>query len=237
MLRTIQEKQEILSRLEPSRVVSGCLDDNQINRLIDIYNNSEKNYKNTGPTTVDFFPRKPPFPDWWLEIDQVIGNYIGEHKTFTTNFFEVKNPHILHNDDSIAVKPRLHKTVVIPLRITKPTRFAVFDQCYLDGPIKLRHGGTFGAKNHTAPAVYYNQDLTDNRELEYCTHQPFDKNIWQENFTHLPIERFWGLSVESILTWQPGDIIIFDTARIHCATDFLSQGIENKLGFSIFTGK
>ena len=31
--------------------------------------------------------------------------------------------------------------------------------------------------------------------------------------------------------------VIFDTARIHCATDFRKQGIKRKLGYSIFTHK
>ena len=127
--------------------------------------------------------------------------------------------------------------MVIPLEISKPTEFAIFDQCYLDGPVKLRHGGVPKNKNHDKPTTYYNTDLTDNSKLINYTGKDFDPDIWEEKFTHYGIEKFHGLSIESIVKWNPGDIIIFDTARIHCATDFRKQGITRKLGYSIFTAK
>ena len=69
------------------------------------------------------------------------------------------------------------------------------------------------------------------------TGKDFDEEIHNKFFTHLPIERFTGLTIECIVEWKPGDIIVFDTARIHCATDFLKHGITRKLGYSIFTAK
>ena len=81
--------------------------------------------------------------------------------------------------------PDLYKTVVIPMAIDKPTNFAVFDQCYLDGPVKLRHGGQPKHKNHDKPQVYYNQDLLDNSELIGYTGQMFDELLYNKYFTHL----------------------------------------------------
>ena len=237
MLRNDEEKQEILNRLEPTRVIKNCISVEMMDMLRGVYASSEKNFKNTGPITVDYFPRKPPYEDWWLTVDKLITPYIGKHSTFTTNFYEVEYPHILHNDDSIALKPRLHKTVVIPLEISEPTEFAIFDQCYLDGPVKLRHGGTPKNKNHDKTTTYYNTDITDNSKLINYTGKDFDPELWEDKFTHYGIEKFHGLSIESIVKWNPGDIIIFDTARIHCATDFRKQGIKRKLGYSIFTHK
>lgn len=242
MLRTPEEKSEILSRLSPSQHLPGVVPADMINMLMEVYNTSPKNKKPTGPITVDYYPRPESLAErgetlaeWWLKVDEFITPYIGEHNTFTTNFFEVTIPHILHNDDSVLLKPRLHKTIVIPLEIIKPSNFAVFDQCYLDGPVKLRHGGQFGGKTHDKPVVYYNNDLLDNSELEFYTGQDFDPDVHAKYFTHMPYRRFHGLSVESIMPWKPGDMIIFDTARIHCAADFTAQGIDKKIGFSIFT--
>lgn len=231
MFRTPEEKQEILSRLEPTHVYENVISDELLNKLIEAYETGEKNHKPTGPITVDYFPYKEEHTEWWIALDNILNEYIGEHLTFATNFFDVTQPHIIHNDDSVAKKPRLHKTVVVPLKISKPTKFAVFDQCYLDGPIKIRHG----SKNDESKPKYYNENLTDNSLLEFYTNSDFDKQVWADNFTHQPYIRYHGLSIESIVTWKPGDIIVFDTARLHCAADFKTQGIERKLGYSVFT--
>jgi len=234
MLRNNETKQEILSRLEPTKVIQNCLPKTLHHKLLDAYWTGDKNQKNTGPITVDYFPNKMEHTDWWLEVKEFITEYIGDHGCFASNFYHVKHPHVLHNDDSIRWVPRLHKTVVIPLEISAPTNFAVFDQCYLDGPVKLRHGGDPN-KNAEMRNTYYNQNLLDNSVLINYTGVEFDKDTWTKYFTHLPYERFYGLSVESIVTWNPGDIIIFDTARIHCASNFLQHGITEKIGYSIFT--
>ncbi len=234
MLRTNDEKNEILSRLESTKHYQNVVSQDLMNDLLLAWQSGPKNQKNTGPLTYDYYPNKDEHYDWWKKTDEFVTKYVGEHETFATNFYEVTQPHILHNDDSIRWVPRLHKTVVFPLQITKPTNFAVFDQCYLDGPVKLRHGGDPN-KNPQIRNVYYNQNLLDNSVLINYTGADFDKNTWEKYFTHLPYERFHGLSVESIVTWNPGDIIIFDTARIHCACNFSAQGIERKLGYSVFT--
>ena len=237
MLRTLEQKSDILARLEPTQHISGVVSEAQISELLEVYHTSEKTYKNTGPITVDYFPRRPPYPDWWLRLDEFITEFIGEHSAFSTNFYEVRQPHVLHNDDSVLLAPNLYKTVVIPLEVSKPTQFAVFDQTYLDGPVKLRHGGKFQGKTHDKPKTYYNQDLLSNTVLGGYTDCPFDHQTWQDNFSHMPYDRFHGLTMESLNVWQPGDLIVFDTARIHCGANFLAQGIDYKIGFSIFTSR
>lgn len=228
-MRTQQQKSEILARLQPTQVYENAIDALWLARLKTVWTDSEKNYKNTGPVTVDFWPERQQAPEWWLEFDQLLKSYVGEHGTFATNFFEVKKPHILHNDDNERLWPRLHKTVVIPMEVVKPTYFAVMDQCYLDGPVKIR------SRHKPAKRVYYNKDLTDNSVLYNYTGKDFDKSIYDKYFTHQPYDAFHGLSVERIAEWKPGNIIVFDTARIHTACNFLEHGIQSKLGFSVFT--
>ncbi len=237
MLRTEEQKQKILSRLEPTKVYQNVVPDDLMSELLEAWESGPKNHKNTGPVTYDYYPNKEEHTDWWIKTDKFITEFIGDHWTFATNFFKVDQPHILHNDDSVRWVPDLYKTVVIPMAIDKPTNFAIFDQCYLDGPVKLRHGGQPKHKNHDKPQVYYNQDLLDNSELIGYTGQMFDELLYNKYFTHLPIQRFTGLTVEQIVEWKPGDIIVFDTARIHCAANFLANGIKTKLGYSIFTAK
>ena len=229
-MRTTEQKQEILSRLEPTNVYENVINSSWISRLKTVFNDGKKTYKNTGPVTMDFFPEKEGYTEWFTEFNTLLRPFIGDNVgVFAANFFKVQKPHILHNDDSVVHVPRLHKTVVIPIEISKPSNFAVFDQCYLDGPVKIR------SRHKPAKNVYYNQDLYDNSKLINYTGQAFDETLYNKYFTHQDLDTFWGLSVEQIVPWKPGNIITFDTARIHSAVNFNAQGIEEKLGLSIFT--
>jgi len=44
-----------------------------------------------------------------------------------------------------------------------------------------------------------------------------------------------GFSIESSCDWVPGDVIVFDCVRLHCASNFLDNGIYKKIGLSLFT--
>jgi hypothetical protein len=37
------------------------------------------------------------------------------------------------------------------------------------------------------------------------------------------------------LKWKPTDALVFDSVRLHCASDFRKLNIQSKLGISIFT--
>lgn len=236
MLRTPEEKSEILSRLQPSESIAGVVSSDVRQMLLDVYHNSpDKIEKNTGPTVLDYDPNKNGWPEWARTVDELITPYIGEHQIYFANFFDVTYPHRIHNDDSIKKKPRMHKNCVIPLWIegAEHTHFATFDQCYLDGPVKVVHGAD--KQKIMASTKYYNEPLTDTAELEYYTGKDFDQVLWEKYFTHQGLNRFHGLSVEGMLKWQPGNLLIFDGARIHCAADFRKVGVTRKIGLSVFT--
>ena len=62
--------------------------------------------------------------------------------------------------------------------------------------------------------------------------QPFMK---EKYLTHLKDKWLEGLSFNSAHNWTPGNAIVFDCCRLHCASDFTKHQIKNKLGISIFT--
>lgn len=239
MLRTLNEKQEILNRLQPSKHHANVVTEQLRSLLLETFHNSpNKVKKNTGPVVLDWAPERHEREPWVEAVDDLVKKYLGDCNIYFMNFFDVSIPHIIHNDDSVKKKPRMHRNLVIPLWIDKniDTNFAVFDQCYLDGPIKVRTGKREAEnRNHASPQVYYNQDITDNSLLHFYTNKQFDYELYEQYFTHQPYKRFYGLSIESINRWRPGDLIEFDGARIHCAGDFLKQGIKRKIGLSIFT--
>ena len=50
-------------------------------------------------------------------------------------------------------------------------------------------------------------------------------------------EALHGLTVEKVVLMGTGNAIVFDMGRIHSASNFVAEGIEYKIGFSIFTAK
>ena len=64
---------------------------------------------------------------------------------------------------------------------------------------------------------------------------PFDESTRCTYLQHLKPKWLSGLTLWGTLDWSPGNALIFDSTRLHCASDFRQQGIVSKLGISIFT--
>ena len=64
--------------------------------------------------------------------------------------------------------------------------------------------------------------------------EDIDNHIKEKYLTHLKDEWLRGLSFNSAHHWKPGNTIVFDSCRLHCASDF-RKNVKNKLGISIFT--
>ena len=105
-----------------------------------------------------------------------------------------------------------------------------FNQCYYHGPSKFFNGDT------DVP-TYYNKQIYEYSEVEGVTNKDFDFNLYHDLFTHLKYKWLTGLSLQSTLEWKPTSILIFDSVRLHCASDFRKLGITSKLGISLFTRK
>ena len=77
------------------------------------------------------------------------------------------------------------------------------------------------------------QRITDYSKIVNYTDQPFDKEIYNRYLTHVPYENLHGLTVDRIVNWSPGDIIVFDRKQLHCA----SNEHDHKIGLSVFTNR
>lgn len=64
---------------------------------------------------------------------------------------------------------------------------------------------------------------------------PFDIELYQKYLTHQPYEDLTSLEVEHIIEWRPGDVISFDRTTLHCASNFLEQGVSEKMAMVMFT--
>ena len=87
MLRTEEQKQKILSRLEPTKVYQNVVPDDLMSELLEAWESGPKNHKNTGPVTYDYYPNKEEHTDWWIKTDKFITEFIGD-RLFATNFLK-----------------------------------------------------------------------------------------------------------------------------------------------------
>lgn len=230
-MRTDTQKKAITDRYESATLHKGIVNQGFIDYLLNQFHNSKHIEKNTGPVVMNYSPDREGLQEWFEPVQKFVDNLIGESLVWGSNIFRVEKPHIIHNDDYHEKIYDIFKTIVIPLEISKPTNFVVFDQYYLDGPVKCFKG------YENVPETYYNKILTDYSDIVGYTDEPFNKQIYNEYLTHVPYDALHGLTVESIVRWQPGDAITFDMGKLHSAVDFISQGIDYKIGYSIFTAK
>jgi hypothetical protein len=66
--------------------------------------------------------------------------------------------------------------------------------------------------------------------INYKPGEQFDPEIHAQYISHIPIEDLHGLTVERVVEWQPGAVIVFDRNQLHCA----ASGHNQKIGVSIF---
>jgi hypothetical protein len=70
-----------------------------------------------------------------------------------------------------------------------------------------------------------------NQIINFKPNQAFDQHLHQQYVSHIPIDDLHGLTVDQVVEWQPGSVIVFDRTQLHCA----ASGHEQKIGVSIFT--
>ena len=232
-MRTQEQIDNIKQRVQDPYDIKDFLSADEITHLINLYDldvqkaNTPAVYKNTGPITLDI---KPYLGDLVVSkfIDK-LAKEIGPFEITAGFFFKTNYPHIIHNDDTFELPDGVYKGITIPLKAygsDQVPKLCFFNQFYFHGPTKFFKG------DKNIP-TYYNQQVYDYNNVDGIVDQPFvDEHKY---FTHLKSKWLHGLSLQSAIDWIPTQAIIFDSVRLHCASDFRSLGIKSKLGLSIFT--
>ncbi len=234
--RSDEENKIIIDNLRDPYSLENFLSQDEVNELIDLYKNRDnKVHKNTGPVTSELKDDFETIPILKTVFEK-IKNEVGDCVIYTGFFFYVQQPHIIHNDDD-KLGPIVYKAFTLPLELEYNIRdedhlypyLCMFDQYYLDGPSKF-----FGGSKIDIP-TFYNKQVYEYSRVMNKSSEPFDAFARQKYLTHL--KPFWleGLSFNSAHLWKPGNAIVFDCVRLHCASNFLDLGIKSKLGLSIFT--
>lgn len=201
---------------------------NTIDSLIHYYNTNDSIIeKNTGPK-VCFIEEDHEYISSTIDI---LKSQFGNFKIRAAQYFDVSEPHIIHNDDEFDY-PDSYKAFTIPL-LTEGAdcnlaKLIMFDQYYYGGPAKFMRNGP--AKK----LEYYNKNLYSYNDIEGTN----DKGIpatMLPMLSHLRPQWLEGLSINSYFPWTIGSVIAFDSLQLHCASNFKEHNITRKLGISIFT--
>ena len=231
-------QQKILDNCSPTLQIENFLSDQALEHLLKIHKNrpdDEKIYKNTGPIASKL-PHKSDghFQEVLSNVEDILNVKV---KPFGGNYFEVTSPHILHND-----VPKDHniipgKCIVLPLEKVyvdeailphdEDAKFYIFEQMYFDRPVKC-----FKNKQSARKWEKGNEPIFSYEDV-YNLHE--DNRIPDTTTSHMNQEWLEGFSVETECNWVPGNAIIFDCAKLHCASNFLDNGMQGKTGLSIFT--
>ena len=234
-MRTKDQRDAIIAHFSPPFAEENFLSPPEIEYLITFFNEGrDKIHKNTGPVTLNITD------EMWSDpvltgIKTKLHGIIGDFNVLAAFFFYVETPHIIHNDDSFAL-PETYKGITLPLQLTHQDGFkgepqlCFFNQYYLEGPSKFFNGDT-------QRVIYHNQPVYSYEEVQLTTDEPFPESLRVKYLSHLKRSWLKGLSFDVAMPWIPGNALIFDSVRLHCASNFRSQGIKSKLGLSIFTYK
>ena len=140
-----------------------------------------------------------------------------------------------------------YKSMVIPIEVTAneyPILYTA-NQYFYGSSTRFRYGSdqvdsmdkeSQRQKNCGIQFSYnYKQDgmkyVTDNNAL---TKEWYDANIDAKEYT--PYSNFQGISIEKENLWKPGNIIVFDSARIHFGSNIAKIGAKFKIGISLNYG-
>jgi len=235
--RSLDQIKKIKSRVGDPFSIKNFLSSDEIDYLVKLYDQSSdltisqyqgKIKKNTGPITLEFtqFVDDPIIEKILEKLKKVIGDF----EITAALFFKTDYPHIIHNDDTYELPEGVYKGITLPLKaygtFSEFPKLCFFDQMYFHGPAK------FFNESEQIP-TYYNRQIYDYSDIDGLT---FEESIdYDSYFTHLNPKWLKGLSLHSTLDWVPGDALIFDSIRLHCASDFRKLGIKEKLAISIFT--
>jgi hypothetical protein len=233
-MRSQQDIALIKSRISDPYSIKDFISFEDVEHLVALFESQKTTpnavYKNTGPVTLDIKD--------YLE-DPVISKIIDKlkeelgHFEITAGFFFTTNyPHIIHNDDIFELPVGVYKGITIPLKTYGSDRIpdlCFFDQFYFHGPAKFFNGDT------NVP-TYYNKQVYNYADVDNeVGSMIIDESTRCQYFTHLKTNWLKGLTLWGTLKWRPTSALIFDSVRLHCASDFRQQGITHKLGISIFT--
>jgi len=227
---------EILEKIKESpRVIKNFLSKDETNYLADLLVNGEG--VEDGMVIVGELPSGDPV---YENILKRIWDLIGKELPICSGtLFRTYDPYLIHNDVPKNKNKLPYKGFLMPLRKVYSSEYAddyegkdsdasvyFFKNRYYHYPIKCQKGDSVECCSRWALPMY---DYSGCHPPANATY-PIDYSLNIEN-----PERVQGLDVEANIEWVTGDLVIFDIASLHGASSFSENGINCKIGISVFT--
>lgn len=193
------------------------LTEDQINKILDIRDNSERVEKLHGIVNYRF--PKSNF-EWLLEDLNISGKITGG------NYFQTPNPFHVHTDtgkkeDLGDLTPKYN--IVIPLTEAEDHNTVIFNQQWHGDASHFMVGSIY----KYWPDPVYNLRKSSYHGVQGITDFNFDVVQYRTYLKHLPYETVQGLSIKKVVPWHIGEALIFDSTLLHCGSYF--SGIKKGL--------
>lgn len=134
--------------------------------------------------------------------------------------------------DSGYSNPLVNKGIIIPLKCDRGSTIFFDNYWYKDAAKFVRGEDVYAnVKDNAKQITTKDQRITDYSNIVGFNNKPFDYKLYNRYLTHIPYENLHGLTIDKIVTWVPGDVIIFDRNQLHCA----SNEHNHKIGLTLFT--
>ena len=170
-------------------------------------------------------------------FNEILKPIIGYEPNTQGRYGYYKEPIHIHNDgenylgddwkshNRTGQKPRpANTTIFFPLRCYKEdgsagtTETVYFDQktpWSAKSGIEIEEDDEKFYRQHGATGWVREYDYSD---LVGYTDQPFDSDVWVKHLQHHPIEMLHGFSFAASVPWNIGEVVMFETSRIHCSS-------------------
>lgn len=148
------------------------------------------------------------------------------------NYWQTPNPFHVHTDtgkqsELKGIKPKYN--IVIPLNVHPTFKTVIFDQKWYGDAVHFWVGSLY----KYFPDPVYNERKSDYKYVQNMINEDFNFRDYATLLTHLPYETLQGLSVNTVIPWNIGQAIVFDSQYLHCSSNF--TGVKE--GLTILVGE
>lgn len=216
-----------------------CIDNflslSEIEALKEIEKSKPSSLREGRPTAAE---TEVTFDAWTFKekelLEMKLKKLIGPFEVWGGNYFSTSLPYAPHVDTGTDIPEANYKNIVIPMETfpkNKETYLVLFKQRYFGNNTGFYASGESYSREYTANGELFEYS----RVLGYDPSLQIEEHLLQSHLAHLNPKNLVGLSVSHVLPWNVGSCIIFDSAQIHCSSDFRKQGISRKSALSLFT--
>ena len=164
---------------------------------------------------------------------------IGEYELDSYAWQEAINPRKIHTDMHWYKDKLPYKTILFPLDVIsdsdswKDTYTIAFKQRdYLESNTNSNKG-----KKGNSDQSHWKRPADNPGTHDIVKGYSISKEQHEKYFSHMDYDFLEGLEIDNIFKWTPGSCVTWDQNQLHCADNFLANGITTKHCLIFFTNQ